>query len=218
MMPFALTVAIAFKRAPRDSFLDYRKRLFADVYRLAGHADWRTVWQRYRRGEAFRYVFWLRTAAYAREHNVLRWLLYYPVARYMLKHYRYKLGISIPCTTQIGPGLFIGHFGGIVVNEGAVIGRNCNLSQGVTIGQSNRGARAGTPRIGDNVYIGPNATIIGNVRIGNCVAIGANAVVTKDVDDSAVVGGIPARVLNHAGVEGYVERTEYEREPWFAHC
>src|SRR5262245_40398905 len=169
MMLFGLTASLAVVAAPSDAFVDYRTLLFADVYRWAGRAGWRTVWERYWRGETFRYVFWLRTAAFARSHGVLRWLLYFPIARSMLKRYRYKLGISIPCTTQIGPGLFIGHFGGIVVNEDAVIGSNCNLSQGVTIGQSNRGERAGTPTLGDNVYVGPNAAIIGDIQVGNCV-------------------------------------------------
>lgn len=215
MMPFALAASMAIAATPTGSFFEYRAMLFADVFRWAGRASWRTVWQRYWHGEAFRYVFWLRTATYTRDHRLLRWLVYFPLARSMLKHYRYKLGISIPCTTQIGPGLFIGHFGGIVINESAVIGSNCNLSQGVTIGQSNRGARAGTPTLGDNVYVGPNAAIIGGIQVGNCVAVGANAVVTKNVDDHAVVGGVPARVLSHAGVHGYIEYTDYECEPWF---
>lgn len=215
MILSALSATIILTAAPQEAFIAYRTLLFADVYRWAGRAGWRTVWQRYWRGEAFRYVFWLRTAAYTREHTLLRWLLYFTIARRMLKRYRFKLGISIPCTTRIGPGLFIGHFGGIVVNADAVIGSNCNLSQGVTIGQSNRGARAGTPTLGDNVYVGPNAAIIGGINVGSCVAVGANAVVTKDVADHAVVGGIPARVLSHAGVHGYVEHTGYECEPWF---
>lgn len=215
MMLFGLAATVALAAVPGSGFASYRALLFADVYRLAGRASWRIVWQRYWRGEAFRYVFWLRTATFTREHALLRWVLYFPLARRMLQRYRYKLGISIPCTTQVGPGLFIGHFGGIVVNEGAVIGSNCNLSQGVTIGQSNRGRRAGTPTIGDNVYVGPNATIIGNIRVGNCVAVGANAVVTRDVEDHAVVGGIPARVLSHDGVGSYVEHTEYACESWF---
>ena len=74
-----------------------------------------------------------------------------------------------------------------------MIGDNCNLSQSVTIGQSNRGARKGTAVIGNNVYIGPGAKIVGAVRIGNFVAIGANCVVTMDIPDSAVVVGVPRR-------------------------
>ena len=87
----------------------------------------------------------------------------------------------------------------------AKIGKNCNISQGVTIGQSNRGKRAGVPVIGDSVFIGPGAKIFGAITIGNNVAIGANAVVTSDVPDNAVVAGIPARILSLLGSAGYVQ-------------
>ena len=79
----------------------------------------------------------------------------------MLDHYKYKFGIGIPFITEIGPGFYVGHFGGIFVYPDSKIGRNCNLSQGVTIGNANRGKNKGYPTIGDNVYIGPGAKIIG---------------------------------------------------------
>ncbi|MGE5865508.1 MAG: serine O-acetyltransferase, partial [Rhizobacter sp.] len=107
-------------------------------------------------------------------------------------------------------GFYIGHFGGIVVNGESVIGKNCNISQGVTLGQANRGRNKGCPIVGDNVYIGPGAKLVGAVRIGDNVAIGANAVVTRDVPDNAVVVGIPARVISHEGSAGYVNNTDYE--------
>lgn len=200
---------------PPATFAVYRALVFADVYRYGGKAGWKTVWRHYWRGESFRYVFWLRTCAWTRQHRWLRWLLYFPLARGRLRHYRYRFGIGIPCNTRIGPGLFIGHFGAIVVNERAEIGSNCNLSQQVTIGQVNRGSRRGIPAIGDHVYIAPGAKIVGGIKVGNRVAIGANAVVTKDIEDDAVVGGVPARVLSHDGVEGYVEHTDYTDAWWF---
>lgn len=98
-----------------------------------------------------------------------------------------------------------------MVTPEAIIGKNCNLSQEVTIGITPRGERQGTPIIGDNVYIGPGAKIIGNVKIRNRVAIGANCVVTKDVPDNAVVVGIPGRVIAYQGSKGYVNQTDYEK-------
>jgi serine O-acetyltransferase len=80
----------------------------------------------------------------------------------------------------------------------------------VTLGEANRGDRRGCPVLGDNVYIGPGAKIVGAVRIGNDVAIGANCVVTKDVPDHSVVVGIPGRVISQEGSAGYVNRTDYE--------
>jgi len=91
-----------------------------------------------------------------------------------------------------------------------VIGKNCNISHQVTLGIANRGTHKGVPIIGDNVYIGPGAKIIGDINIGNNVAIGANCVVTKDVPDNAVVVGVPGKVISYEGSMGYVNKTNYE--------
>lgn len=123
-----------------------------------------------------------------------------------LRHYEYKFGINIPIETQIGPGLFIGHHGGITVNGNTRLGENCNLSQNVTIGYIPRGRRQGYPSIGDRVYIGPGAVISGGIRVGNDVAVGANAVVVEDVPDNSVVAGVPAKIVSEAGSAGYVPR------------
>lgn len=120
----------------------------------------------------------------------------------MQRHY----GIQIPSSVKIGEGFYIGHFGTIVVNSSAVIGKNVNISQGVTIGRSNRGKSQGTPIIGNEVYIAPGAKIIGGIRIGNNVAIGANAVVVDDVPDNACVAGVPAKIVSMKGADGYVNR------------
>ncbi|MCD6287590.1 MAG: serine acetyltransferase [Candidatus Hydrogenedentes bacterium] len=113
-------------------------------------------------------------------------------------------GIYIPLETDIGPGLYIGHWGGIMVHPKTVIGENCNLSQGVTIGEGGRAGNRGVPRIGDRVYIAPGAKVFGDIVIGNDVAIGANAVVNKSVPDKAVVGGIPAAVISMDGSADFV--------------
>jgi serine acetyltransferase len=134
----------------------------------------------------------------------------YWIFRVLLRHYTYKFGINIPFDTRIGVGLYIGHPGNIHFNARAFVGANCNISQGVTLGQSNRGKNKGYPVIGDGVYIGPGAKIVGAVRVGNNVAIGANCVVTKDVPDNAVVVGVPGRVISFEGAHDYVEYTDYQ--------
>lgn len=108
-------------------------------------------------------------------------------------------GIIIPLEAKIGPGLYLGHVGSIVLNSNVIIGSNCTIGIGVVIGQGGRGEKKGSPQIGNSVYIGVGAKIIGRIKIGNNVAIGANAVVTKDVPDKATVAGIPARVINYLG-------------------
>ena len=107
--------------------------------------------------------------------------------------------IELPADCEIGPGLYIGHFGPVIVNGQTKMGKNCNLSQGVTIGVSQRGERLGVPVIGDRVYIGPNAIVIGEIEIGNDVAIGAGAVVTHSAPVLAVVAGNPARITSYQG-------------------
>jgi serine O-acetyltransferase len=96
-------------------------------------------------------------------------------------------GIELPRSATIGPGFYIGHFGGITIAPGVTIGRNCNISQHITIGLSGQGEKAGVPAIGDNVYLAPGARVFGKISIGNNVKIGANAVIYKDIPDNAIV-------------------------------
>ena len=187
----------------------YLSLVSADLYRVRGEAGIRAAVRELFTGEeGFIFCFWLRTCAFLRSRPLGR-LLGYPFARWMMKRLMYRYGIAVEFTTEIGPGFYIGHFGGIVINRRVKIGRDCNISQGVTLGISNRGENAGCPVIGDRVFIGPGAKIFGAVRIGNDVAVAANAVVTKDVPDGVTVGGVPARVINHAGSAGYINNTDY---------
>lgn len=157
----------------------------------------------------FKYSVLLRVGNYLSRASFRFAAFLLPVYKVAFRHYQYKFGIQIPYETTIGTGLYIGHFGGIVVNDHAVIGHNCNLSHGVTIGQANRGARKGCPDIGNRVYIGPGAKIIGAVTIGSNVAIGANCVVTNDIPDNAVVVGIPGSIISFNGSADYVNNIDY---------
>lgn len=109
-------------------------------------------------------------------------------------------GIEIPRGAKVGPGLYIGHYGGITVSSQAVIGRDCNLSQNITIGVSGGGTKRGAPTIGDNVYIAPGARLFGRITIGNNVKIGANAVIHKDLPDNAIAVLDPGfKIISYAG-------------------
>lgn len=121
-----------------------------------------------------------------------------------LRRLKYKYGFDISYRTTIGKGLYIGHFGGIVIHGDTVIGENCNLSQGMTIGVLNRGKNQGVPVIGNRVFIGPGAVILGGITIGDEVLIGANAVVTFDVPDRSVVAAPQAAIISGKGTTGYV--------------
>ena len=90
----------------------------------------------------------------------------------------------------------------IVINGGTIIGNNVNISQFLNIGTNNE-----TPAIiGDNVYIGPNVSIVEDVKIGSNSTIGAGAVVTKDIPQNSTAAGCPAKVLNYNNPGRYIER------------
>jgi serine O-acetyltransferase len=152
----------------------------------------------------FRYTIWMRMAKYLKSRRDIISVLGYPIVRIILKRCEYRFGISIAYNTEIGHGLYIGHFGGIVISNDAKIGNNCNINQGVTIGSTYGGKHPGTPVIGDNVYLGPGSKVIGDITIGNNVAIGANSVVTSSIPDNAVVAGVPGRVISDKGSYDYV--------------
>jgi serine O-acetyltransferase len=108
--------------------------------------------------------------------------------------YSVKLGFSIPLNV-FGPGLSIAHYGTIVVSDAAKVGKNCRIHEGVNIGATNGSFKA--PEIGDNVFIGTGAKIIGDITIADDVAIGANAVVVKSILEKGVTyGGVPAKKIS----------------------
>ena len=125
--------------------------------------------------------------------------------RIVLRHYQIKYGFQIYPETEIGEGLYLGHWGSLVINPKAKIGKNCNIAQGVTIGQQNRGKNEGYPEIGNEVWIGPNAVLVGKIKIGNNVLVAPNAYVNFDVPDNSIVAGNPAKIYpNENATFGYI--------------
>lgn len=116
-----------------------------------------------------------------------------------------KRGLEIPYLCRIGKGLYLGHAYNITINQDVVIGDNCNIHKGVTIGQENRGKRKGCPTIGNRVYIGINAVISGKIIIGDDVLIGPNCHVNCDVPSHSLVFGNPC-IIKHRdnATEGYI--------------
>lgn len=189
------------------SHSDFKRLINSDLFRYGDGCGWRPLLRNFFKTPGFRYSVLMRACAHVSKQKALRYTIG-PVVAFLRHHYAIKYGISISPDTEIGHGFYIGHYGGIVVSPQAVFGRNCNISHGVTIGQTNRGERQGCPVIGDNVYIGPGAKIIGRVLIGNNVAVGANCVVTKDVPDNAVVVGVPGRIISYKGSANYINNVE----------
>lgn len=142
---------------------------------------------------AYRFAHWLRGQP--------AWLraLLLPLRALLSSWVQIAWGIELNRAARIGPGLYIGHFGGITVGAHVVAGRNLSLSHGVTIGASGQGERRGSPVIGDDVYIAPGAKVFGPIRIGHNVKIGANAVVHRDVPDHAVIAAPPFEIVSFRG-------------------
>ncbi len=112
------------------------------------------------------------------------------------KHY----GCFIPLSSDIGSNIAFPHGAyGVFISQGAKIGDNCIIFHHVTIGSNTLkdSKNYGSPTIGDNVYIGAGAKIIGNVRVGDNVRIGANAIVVKDIPDNATIVAPESIVINH---------------------
>ena len=161
---------------------DYVK---SDLMRYYGKYDMATFLKAYCRNSTFRFQYAFRLC---QSSGISKFL-----GLFLWGINRTKKVIQIPRKTKVGYGLFIGHGGPIVVNESAVIGNNCNLSQFTSIGSNDYNAAT----IGDNVYIGPNVCIVEDVKIGNNVTIGAGSVVTKDIPDNATAVGNYAKVINY---------------------
>lgn len=142
-----------------------------------------------RRGSLPSYQYWLRKLQSSSKPH--QWTICNVLYRilYKISSIPYSNEISYPA--KIGPGLYIGHPYCITINPNAIIGKNCNIHKGVTIGQENRGKRKGTPVIGDSVWIGVNSTIVGHITIGNDVLIAPNIYINCDVPSHSIVFGNP---------------------------
>jgi serine O-acetyltransferase len=179
----------------------------ADLARYGGGVSFASFAKAYFLLPGFKYTFWMRLAGYLRQRSVI-WRPCHYLCRVILRRCSIKYGISIPYNTRIGAGLYIGHHGGIVINDQVIIGRHCNINHEVTVGAKYGGKNPGVPLIGDRVYLGPGCKVIGGITVGNDVAVGANAVVVDSVPDFGVVAGVPARVISLKGSANYVVHTQ----------
>jgi serine O-acetyltransferase len=135
--------------------------------------------------------------------------LYYKISHFLYKKKRFliariisekakrKTGIEIHPGATIGKNLFIDHGMGVVIGETCIIGDNVTLFHGVTLGGTGKEKGKRHPTIGNNVFIGSGAKILGNITIGNNVKIGANSVILESIPDNVTVVGIPGKIIKH---------------------
>jgi serine O-acetyltransferase len=156
------------------------------------------------RSQGFRYTLFRRLVEINGRKSVIGFL-----SNMMLRHYTLKYGFQIG--GKIGEGFYIGHFGTIIVSVNSMIGKNCNIAPGVTIGASRRGEKKGAPVLGDFVWIGTNAIIVGGITIGSDVLIAPGAYVNFDVPDHSLVIGNPGKIVPCTNAtEGYINNVPYE--------
>jgi serine O-acetyltransferase len=190
-----------------------RQTLQADLYRYTGATDKRAFLSAYLHEPGFRFTYYLRKVAFYSTKKRSFGIFGYVYHRLLYHHYRFRYGFDISPATSIGPGLYIGHFGGVVISPHAVLGANVNIAQGVTIGATSRGKRLGAPTLEDRVWVGAHAIIVGKVTIGREALIAPGAYVNFDVPAKAVVLGNPGQVVSSSGSQGYVNRTIDNPEP-----
>lgn len=114
-------------------------------------------------------------------------------------------GICIPTACEIGEGLYIGHYGTIILPYYGRIGHNCSFAQISTIGLAGTGDNRGAPTIGNRVFVGAHSVVVGKITIGEDAMICAGSVVTRSVPPRAVVMGNPARVVSYEGSFDHIQ-------------
>lgn len=156
-----------------------------DEWKLHGE-DW--TLPGFRAMAVYRFGEWVETLNRGR--RPLR-RIYTALYRYHRNHY----GIELSCRTRVGAGCRIVHQHGITIHPKAIIGDNCVILQNVAIGVPSRTRISEAPILGDDVFVGAGAVIIGRIKIGDGATIGPNSVVTSNVPAGATVFGNPARVI-----------------------
>jgi serine O-acetyltransferase len=170
-----------------------------DLFRYAGTVKSSQFIKNILFNRGFKITFYHRLGNSISRKNIL-----FPLYKMFYECIQNKYTLNIPLSTKLGDGIYIWHPYAIAINKNSIIGNNVNISQCVTIGLKQVGEKIGVPTIGNSVYIGPGAIIIGAIHISDGAVIGANSVVTTDVPQNAVVAGAPAKILSYNGSEGLV--------------
>lgn len=137
-------------------------------------------------------------------YRIAHWLYnkgHYFIADWISKRTRRKTGIEIHPAAKIGKGLFIDHGMGVVIGETTVIGDNCTIYQGVTLGGTGKDKGKRHPTIGNNVTIGSGAKVLGPFCVGDNSKVAANAVVLNEIPPNSTCVGVPAHIVKRDNVK-----------------
>lgn len=158
--------------------------IMQDLYRITGEYNKKRIIRCIKYDLGFRFMYFWRKA---KSNSGLRRKVYSKLLQYLEK----QTGIEIPLSVDIGGGLQMIHPYNITINSNAIIGKNCVLLKGCTIGNVKCGKRVGVPVIGDDFYLGLNSTVVGGIKIGDDVLVAANTYVNFNVPSHSIVIGSP---------------------------
>lgn len=178
--------------------------LRADVYRYRASTSLRAFLSAWWSEPGFRFTWYLRKVAHYHPRRKSIHAVAYLYNRILLNHYRFRYGFDISPQTAIGPGFYLGHFGGVVISPFAVIGANVNVNQRATIGATSRGPNRGAPVLEDRVWIGAGSFVVGKVRVGHDSLIAPGSYVNFDVEPHSLVLGNPGKCVSQRGSAGYI--------------
>lgn len=147
--------------------------------------------------EVFLYPSFKVMVSYRRAHKLYEKGHYF-LARWISQRAARKTGIEIHPGAKIGKGLFIDHGCGVIIGETSVIGDNCTLYQGVTLGGTGKEHGKRHPTLGNNVMVSAGAKVIGSFQVGDNSKIGAGSVVLHEVPPNSTVVGVPGRVVKRS--------------------
>jgi len=151
------------------------------------HSDW----------EVLLYPSFRAILSYRRAHKLYEKGHYF-WARFISQRSRRRTGIEIHPGAKIGKGLFIDHGAGVIIGETTIIGDNCTLYQGVTLGGTGKEQGKRHPTLGNNVMVSAGAKVLGSFTIGDNCKIGAGSVVLEEVPPNSTVVGVPGRVVKRS--------------------
>lgn len=181
--------------------------IYSDFYRYSGNNDKKLLENELFLNPGLKFSFFLRLCSASPKSFIGKRV--HAFSYNMHKRYFYKYGYEIPIATKIDKGFQILHFGHLMISPNAVIGENCTIFPGVTLGQD---TKQQAPCLGNNVWVGTNAILIGGIKIGNNVLIAPGSYVNFNIPDNSMVLGNPAKFIikdddrfNH--LEGYIVNT-----------
>lgn len=141
----------------------------------------------------FHALLWYRLSHWLYRHH------FFFLARFISQTGRFWTGIEIHPGAQIGRGLLIDHGGGVVIGETAVVGDDCTIYQGVTLGGTGKETGKRHPTLGNHVMVGSGAKVLGPFKVGDNSKIASNAVVLSEIPPDSTAVGVPARVVRRNG-------------------